>query len=76
MRHYPTNSTTSRPVVGTAKRTDATAGKGLLKKPAKQIDYVLFRPAGHYRVVSAAVIDEPVASDHRPVRVVLEPRAK
>lgn len=64
----------------TAKWTDATAGKGLLTipmdRPTKQIDYVLFRPAERFRVVSAMVIDEPVASDHRPVLVVLEHRTK
>ena len=64
----------------TAKWADATAGKGLLTipvdKPAKQIDHVLFRPAGRFRVVSAVVPNEPVASDHRPVLVVLEPRAE
>ena len=41
-------------------------------KPAKQLDYVLCRPAGRLRVVQARVIDEPVASDHRPVLAVLE----
>lgn len=51
-------------------------GKGLLTIPAdvprQQIDYVLFRPAGAVRVVGAKVIDEPVASDHRPVLAELE----
>jgi glycerophosphoryl diester phosphodiesterase len=55
----------------------ATAGPGLLTypsaKPAKQIDYVLFRPAGAFRAAAAAVLDEPAASDHRPVLAVLEP---
>jgi endonuclease/exonuclease/phosphatase family metal-dependent hydrolase len=64
----------------TAKWADATAGKGLLTvpvdRPSEQIDHVLFRPAGRFRVVSASVIDEPVASDHRPVLVVLEPVPK
>lgn len=64
----------------TAKWTDATAGKALLTipvdKPTRQIDHVLFRPADRFRVVSAVVVDEPVASDHRPVLVVLEPRDK
>ncbi|HEY1189898.1 MAG TPA: endonuclease/exonuclease/phosphatase family protein, partial [Gemmata sp.] len=60
-----------------AKWADATAGKGLLTIPAdrpkEQIDHVLFRPADRFRVRGAAVPDEPVASDHRPVLVVLEP---
>ena len=41
-------------------------------KPAKQIDYVLFRPAGVFKIVDVKVIDEPVASDHRPLLAVLE----
>jgi endonuclease/exonuclease/phosphatase family metal-dependent hydrolase len=41
-------------------------------KPARQIDYVLFRPAARWRVVEVRVLDEPVASDHRPVLAVLE----
>lgn len=40
--------------------------------PSSRIDYVLFRPLDSWRVVDAEVIDEPVASDHRPVLVVLE----
>lgn len=41
-------------------------------KPIKKIDYVLFRPANRWRVLETKVIDEQVASDHRPVLVVLE----
>jgi endonuclease/exonuclease/phosphatase family metal-dependent hydrolase len=40
--------------------------------PTARIDYILARPAARWRVVHAEVIDEPVASDHRPVLVVLE----
>lgn len=54
----------------------ASTGKPLLtipvKKPARQIDYVLYRPADKLRVIEARVLDEPVASDHRPLFVVLE----
>ncbi len=42
------------------------------KEPTKQIDYVLFRPAERWKVVDVRVIDEAVASDHRPVLAVLE----
>ena len=35
-------------------------------------DYVLVRPAARLRVVEARLIDETVASDHRPVFAVLE----
>lgn len=54
-------------------RTDATA---LLTypadRPARQIDYVLVRPANRWKVVETRVLEEPVASDHRPLLVVLE----
>jgi endonuclease/exonuclease/phosphatase family metal-dependent hydrolase len=56
--------------------TAATGDKPLLTipvgKPARQIDYVLFRPADRFKVVEARVLDEPIASDHRPVLAVLE----
>jgi len=56
--------------------TDATADRPEptfpSDKPRVKIDYVLFRPAGAWRVVEKQVVDEPVASDHRPVLVVLE----
>jgi endonuclease/exonuclease/phosphatase family metal-dependent hydrolase len=41
-------------------------------KPARQIDYVLFRPVERWRVVETRVLDEAVASDHRPLLAVLE----
>jgi endonuclease/exonuclease/phosphatase family metal-dependent hydrolase len=54
----------------------ATSDKALLTypsaKPAKQIDYVLVRPGDRFRVVETKVIEEAVASDHRPVLAVLE----
>lgn len=63
-----------------AQWANATAGQGLLtipvEKPTKQIDYILFRPTGRFRTVSAVVVDERVASDHRPVLVTLESLAK
>ena len=43
-------------------------------KPRRQIDYVLFRPADRWRVVEVRVLDEAVASDHRPILAVLETR--
>lgn len=66
----------SAPVKALAKNwTFATepGGKGLLTIPSdvpkQQIDYVLFR--GKFEVVEAKVIEEKVASDHRPVLAVL-----
>lgn len=40
-------------------------------RPEKQIDYVLARPADRWEVVDTRVIDEPLASDHRPLVVEL-----
>jgi endonuclease/exonuclease/phosphatase family metal-dependent hydrolase len=56
--------------------TDPSAGKGLLtipaEKPKSQIDYVLYRPKDRLHPVDVKVLDEPVASDHRPVLAVFE----
>lgn len=41
-------------------------------KPDRQIDYVLVRPRSRWKVVETRVLDEPVASDHRPLLTVLE----
>lgn len=40
--------------------------------PAKQIDFVLYRPADQWQVVEARVLPEAVASDHRAVFCVLQ----
>jgi len=40
--------------------------------PERRIDYVLARPPGAWRVVSTEVLQAEVASDHRPLLVVLE----
>jgi endonuclease/exonuclease/phosphatase family metal-dependent hydrolase len=54
---------------------DATRDAGLTfpaDKPDRKIDYVLL-PKGHgWKVISATVVDESVASDHRPVVVELK----
>jgi endonuclease/exonuclease/phosphatase family metal-dependent hydrolase len=44
------------------------------KEPKRQIDYVLVRPADRWRVRTMRVLDEPVASDHRPIWAELELR--
>jgi endonuclease/exonuclease/phosphatase family metal-dependent hydrolase len=41
-------------------------------RPRSRVDHVFFRPAGSWRVLESRVIDDRVASDHRPVLVVLE----
>lgn len=40
--------------------------------PTIRIDYVFYRPAPNLRTIEALVLDEPTASDHRPLLVVLE----
>ncbi|HEX4414762.1 MAG TPA: endonuclease/exonuclease/phosphatase family protein [Lacipirellulaceae bacterium] len=55
--------------------SDKNAGKYFTfpaDKPDHRIDYVLCRPAKDWQVVEVRVIDEPVASDHRPVLTVLK----
>ena len=39
--------------------------------PEKQLDYILYRCSRRISVVAYEVIDEPLASDHRPVLLVL-----
>ena len=41
-------------------------------KPARKIDYIMYKPKGRWKVVEVKVIDEKVASDHCPVFAVLE----
>jgi endonuclease/exonuclease/phosphatase family metal-dependent hydrolase len=41
-------------------------------KPDRRIDYVMCRPGDQWKVVEVRVLDEEVASDHRPVLTVLE----
>ena len=40
--------------------------------PKRRIDFVFARPKERWRVISAQVIDEPIASDHCPLLVELE----
>jgi len=41
-------------------------------RPRMRVDYVLIRPTARWRVVESTIVDEVVASDHRPLLVVLE----
>jgi len=41
-------------------------------RPDREIDFIAYRPAHRFTVVESRVIDEPVASDHRPVLLVVE----
>ncbi len=40
-------------------------------QPVQEIDFVLYRPAGRFRLLEYRVVDERLASDHRPVLAVL-----
>jgi endonuclease/exonuclease/phosphatase family metal-dependent hydrolase len=40
--------------------------------PEVEIDYIMFRPADRFEVVEQRVIDEPLASDHRPLVLELQ----
>jgi endonuclease/exonuclease/phosphatase family metal-dependent hydrolase len=40
-------------------------------EPAREIDFVMLRPAAAFEVVEHTVVDERLASDHRPLLVVL-----
>ena len=42
------------------------------ENPTRRIDYVLLRPQGSWKVLGAEVLDEPIASDHRPVLLALQ----
>ena len=54
--------------------TDATAKPGDPTFPAGapkiRIDYILYAPTKHVKVIESQVLDERIASDHRPVLVV------
>lgn len=41
-------------------------------EPARQIDFILFRPAQRWKAIEVRVLDEDVASDHRAIFAVLE----
>jgi endonuclease/exonuclease/phosphatase family metal-dependent hydrolase len=64
-------------VAGAAKpQAEAEAARALLTfpsdKPRKWIDFVLVRPAERWQVVEVRVLDESVASDHRPLLAVVK----
>jgi endonuclease/exonuclease/phosphatase family metal-dependent hydrolase len=40
--------------------------------PREQIDYVLVRPEKRWRIIDVSVIEEGLASDHRPILMTLE----
>ncbi len=72
------NDTPDSPVLEGLRKTwtVVTQGAPLLTipvgKPARQIDFILFRPAKRWKVLEVRVLDEAVASDHRAILGVLE----
>jgi endonuclease/exonuclease/phosphatase family metal-dependent hydrolase len=67
----------SKPVAALSRVWIAAEGKApLLTSPAaaprRQIDYIFVHPANRWRVVEIRVLDEAVASDHRPLFAVVE----
>lgn len=71
------NATPSSEAIGAVARQWTSSSEQELPtspavKPRRQIDYVWFRPRGRWRVVEVRVLDEAVASDHRPLLAVLE----
>lgn len=72
------NATPNSPTMKALEKTwkNATYRKDLFTfpatKPSKQIDYILCRPAEKWKGVSSKVLDEAVASDHRPILTELE----
>jgi endonuclease/exonuclease/phosphatase family metal-dependent hydrolase len=67
---------TSKPLAVLTPKWGVTGGKNLFtfpaEKPTSQIDYVMYRPRDAFRMVGVSAIDEPVASDHRPLLAILE----
>jgi endonuclease/exonuclease/phosphatase family metal-dependent hydrolase len=41
-------------------------------RPQQQIDFILTRPLNRWKLRDVQVLDEAVASDHRPLLMVLE----
>ncbi len=41
-------------------------------KPTRQIDFLFVRPQARWKVIEVRVLDEAVASDHRPILAVVE----
>ena len=67
------NSTPDSEVISLLKKhwTIADKGKQHLTFPADssriEIDYIMYRPQSNFKVLESRVIDEQLASDHRPV---------
>jgi len=76
------NSTPDSPVMSLTGQAFAIPDKGEdhftfhSGNPNREIDFIAYRPADRFEVIESRVIDEPVASDHRPVLLVLRMKKK
>jgi endonuclease/exonuclease/phosphatase family metal-dependent hydrolase len=75
----PPQPAASAPPTAAAAPTSSTpgggpgpSGPGRGRGGGPRNDYVLLRPAGHWRVLETTLIDDAGASDHRPVLSILE----
>ena len=69
----PTSDTLKMLEAGGWKRTnEKPMGTVPVKSPVRQIDFILTRPNHDWRVVETKVLEEEIASDHRPILSVLE----
>ncbi len=72
------NTTPGSPTLAVLTRlwTIAETGRPLfttpVKRPQRQIDFILYRPKSRWRVLEVRVLDEAEASDHRAILAVLE----
>lgn len=72
------NSTPDSAVMAFIGKTFAIPAKGddhltfPSDRPDREIDFIVYRPSERFTVVESRVIDEPVASDHRPLLLVVE----
>ncbi len=72
------NSTPGSPVMDLIDETFVVPDKGADRftfpsdDPRREIDFIVYRPASRFTVVESRVIDEPIASDHRPLLLVVE----
>src|SRR5690606_21711706 len=57
---------------GEAEKPDGARFTFPSTKPAREIDYIVFAPASAWRAGEVRVVDETLASDHRPLLAVLE----
>lgn len=74
------NSTPDSAVMGFIGETFAIPDKGedhftfRSDRPDREIDFIVYRPSDRMSVVESRIIDEPVASDHRPLLLVVDLR--